>query len=47
VELTPSIAVSAARRLAVIRRDLQHAWEHYLREEVRAALAYWKVVETA
>jgi hypothetical protein len=34
---------SARRRLAIIRRDLKDAGPHYPRDEVRAALAYWKI----
>ena len=44
VELSPTIRACAEKRLAAIRRDLDHAGTHYPREEVRAALAYWKIV---
>lgn len=43
VELTPTIRTSAQNRLASIRRDLEHAGSYYPREEVTAALAYWKI----
>jgi hypothetical protein len=43
VPLTPAIQASAHRRLDTIRRDLQNAGDHYPRDEVRAALAYWKI----
>lgn len=43
VDLSPSIRLSAQRRRAAIRHDLDHAGEHYPRERVRAALAYWKI----
>ena len=45
VDLTPSIAKSAAKRLAVIRRDLQTAGEFYPKDAVREALAYWRICE--
>ena len=41
--LTPAIQASAERRKAAIRRDLEHAGNHYPRDEVTAALAYWKI----
>jgi hypothetical protein len=41
--LTPAIMSSAQRRKAAIRRGLESAGEHYPREEVRAALDYWKI----
>jgi hypothetical protein len=43
VELSEGIRVSAHKRLAKIRHDLEHAGNHYPREQVRAALAYWKL----
>jgi len=43
VDLSPSIRLCAQRRKAAIRHDLDHAGEHYPREEVRSALAYWKI----
>ncbi|HVT24163.1 MAG TPA: hypothetical protein VHD95_06005 [Rhizomicrobium sp.] len=42
--LTPAIQASAEKRKAAIRRDLEHAGQYYPRDEVRAALAYWKIV---
>ena len=47
VDLNDGIRISAERRLAVIRHDLEHAGEFYPRGEVRAALAYWGIAETA
>ena len=47
VDLTPGIAKSAANRLATIRRDLQNAGKFYPKDAVRAALAYWRISETA
>jgi len=47
VGLTLGIEKSAANRLAVIRRDLQNAGKFYPKAEVRAALAYWQISETA
>jgi hypothetical protein len=44
IELTPDIRATAQKRLAVIRRDVEHAGEYYPRDEVRAALEYWKIV---
>ena len=41
--LTPSIQASAEKRKAAIGRDLEYAGEHYPRDEVKAALAYWKI----
>jgi len=41
--LTPAIRASAEKRKAAIRHDLEHAGEHYLRNEVRAALDYWNI----
>jgi hypothetical protein len=43
IPLTPEIEKSTHRRLAVIRRDLQSAGPYYPRDEVRAALEYWKI----
>lgn len=43
VELTPTIRESARKRLETIRHDLVHAGKHYPRDEVRAALEYWKI----
>jgi hypothetical protein len=43
VALSATIRASAQKHLACIRRDLEHAGGYYPREEVRAALAYWKV----
>jgi hypothetical protein len=43
VPLSPTIRASAQKRLAVIRHDLEHAGKFYPRDEVRAALAYWKI----
>jgi hypothetical protein len=42
-ELTQTIRDSARNRLANIRRDLEHAGRYYPREQVRAALSYWKI----
>ncbi|RYE79225.1 MAG: hypothetical protein EOP19_20445 [Hyphomicrobiales bacterium] len=41
--LDASIRAAARRRVDRIRRDLMSAGPHYPRDEVRAALAYWKV----
>jgi hypothetical protein len=41
--LTPAIRASAERRKAAIRRDLEHAGKFYPHDEVKAALAYWKI----
>ncbi len=44
VELSPTIRICAAKRLATIRHDLEYAGTHYpARAEVKAALAYWKI----
>lgn len=43
VELTQAIRNSAQNRLAAIRRKLEHAGNYYPRDEVRAALGYWKI----
>ena len=43
VELTPMIRKYALRRSATIRHDLEHAGSYYPRDEVRAALGYWKI----
>jgi hypothetical protein len=43
VALSPTIRASAEKRLETIRHDLQHAGNYYPRDEVRAALAYWKI----
>lgn len=37
------VLVSADNRIKSIRRDLENAGEFYPREEVLAALEYWKV----
>lgn len=42
--INDDIKRSAARRLEQIRSDLKIAGANYPREEVRAALAYWKIV---
>ena len=44
MEISPIIRASAQKRKAQIRRDLEHAGEHYPRDEVRAVLRYWKIV---
>jgi hypothetical protein len=44
VKLDAGIRQSAARRLAQIRADIEHAGNHYPREKVRKALDYWKIV---
>jgi hypothetical protein len=41
--LTAAIQGSIERRKAAIRRDLEHAGKFYPRDEVREALAYWKI----
>jgi hypothetical protein len=43
--VAPSVTIraSAQKRLACIRRDLEQAGNYYPREEVKAALAYWKI----
>ncbi|WP_340119460.1 hypothetical protein [Pelagibius sp. 7325] len=43
VPLNPDIEKAAKRRLAAIKRDLEHAGPHYPRESVRAVLDYWKI----
>jgi hypothetical protein len=43
VKLSPAIKASVDKRIAAIRRDLEHAGKFYPRDEVRAALTYWKV----
>jgi|HubBroStandDraft_5_1064220.scaffolds.fasta_scaffold75059_2 hypothetical protein len=45
VEFSPKIKLDADRRLAIIRRDLVSAGDHYPREEVRKALTYWGISE--
>jgi hypothetical protein len=42
-KIDTGIRASAARRLKCIRNDLKNAGEHYPRDEVRKALAYWKI----
>jgi hypothetical protein len=42
-KIDDKIRQGAARRLAQIRTDLDKAGEHYPREEVRSALAYWGI----
>ncbi|HWZ44982.1 MAG TPA: hypothetical protein VNW97_16020 [Candidatus Saccharimonadales bacterium] len=41
--LSTTIRASAKKRLASILHDLEHAGVYYPRDEVRAALAYWKI----
>ena len=41
--LDRGIRESAKRRLAAIRKDLENGGPNYPRDEVRAALAYWKI----
>jgi hypothetical protein len=43
VALNPTIRDFAARRLARIRDDLEHAGEFYPRASVRDTLRYWKI----
>ncbi len=43
VAMTAAIARDADRRLATIRRDLEHAGPFYPREQVRSVLKYWNV----
>jgi hypothetical protein len=43
VPLTSDIRASAAKRLADIRHDLEHAGPFYPRQEVRDTMAYWKI----
>jgi hypothetical protein len=45
--LNDPIRAAAAKRLASIRHDLVHAGEFYPRDQVRAALAYWRIAEAA
>ncbi len=47
VPFSDSIKADADRRLSAIRRDLLEAGDHYPREQVRAALAYWRIPEVA
>src|SRR6266702_920779 len=41
--LDAGIRESAARRLRSIRNDLKNAGDHYPRDDVRKALAHWKI----
>lgn len=41
--LTDVIRASVEKRKTAIRRDLEHAGQYYPRDDVRAALAYWKI----
>jgi len=41
--LNADIRTNAKRRLIRIRHDLEHAGPHYPRDEVRAALANWRI----
>jgi hypothetical protein len=41
--LSPTIRASVRKRLTTIRHDLEHAGNYYPRNEVRSALAYWKI----
>ena len=43
VPLSPMIQSRARKRLAAIRKGLESAAQHYPRDNVRAALEYWKV----
>lgn len=43
VPLSPTIRVSAEKRLSEIRRDLREAGPHYPREQVMTTLSYWSV----
>ncbi|MFC0387721.1 hypothetical protein [Muricoccus vinaceus] len=43
VLLNSDIRSDAARRIARIRHDLEHAGPHYPRAQVRDVLAYWKI----
>ena len=43
MKLDPRIRLRAARRMTAIRKDLETAGQHYPRDEVRAALAYWNI----
>jgi hypothetical protein len=43
VRLDDGIRGSAARRLAQIRKDMQSAGDHYPRDEVKEAMAHWKI----
>ena len=47
VPLTQEIEQVALKRLATIRSDLMAAGKFYPRDEVRRALAYWKISETS
>jgi hypothetical protein len=42
-ELSLRIRECAQTRLAAIRQDLEHAGAYYPRDEVKAALAYWRI----
>jgi hypothetical protein len=41
--LTDAIKAAIERRKAAIRRDLEGGGKYYPRDEVREALAYWKI----
>jgi len=43
VALSPAIRACAEKRLVAIRRDLECAGSYYPRDEVKAALTYWKI----
>ena len=43
VALSPTIQASAQKRLRDIRYDLEHAGSFYPRDQVRAALAHWRI----
>jgi hypothetical protein len=43
VGLSQAIRTSAQNRVACIRRDLERAGSYYPRDEVKAALAFWKI----
>ena len=43
VPISPAIQASVLKRKAKIAHDLQHAGGNYPRDQVRAALAYWKI----
>ena len=43
VPLSPGVHECAEKRLGAIRKDLAHAGTYYPRDEVKRALAYWKI----
>jgi hypothetical protein len=45
VDFTSAIKTQGTKRLSRVRYDLKHAGEFYPREQVRNALAYWRIAE--